>query len=120
MEKRSTTTSLAQVISMDPYRYNNHIHHYQHTILFIRDDPIRIENEPQSNNNPEYYSSGEEGQEGEIASGIPDDLCQCQNCPTKEQLGSKILCCKSLEKWQMKFATEGMFSQIILLFPVMV
>ena len=67
---------------------------------------------------PESYSSEEEEEGAEPEEGIveatedqPDDECICEHCPTREQLGRRLVCCMSLDGWQAKFVSEGEFTQ---------
>ena len=81
-----------------------------------RDDPLPTKEDKSTIGSPESYSSEEEdddeAEEGivEDTEDLPDDECICEHCPTRDQLGRRLICCMSLDRWQAKFVSEGEFT----------
>ena len=85
-------------------------------VIFPRDDPLPTKEDKSTIGSHESYSSEEEDDDesevgiAEDTEDLPDDDCICEHCPTREQLGRRLVCCMSLDRWQAKFVSEGEFT----------
>jgi len=77
--------SLEKIRKMDPYS----------------EDPLWVEK-----NGSDDALKSEDEDDVEDKEAETTDECTCLNCPSREELGGKIVCCMTLEGWQQKFISK--------------